>query len=120
MSKEDATREERITMEVVVDAYGTEERAMGWYYYLADKISFPFAAECIATDKRTPLELGERVTVEQMSGENYCGYEMYVDISWNSKALAIPLIQIRPLDADEDAIEAVEDWHYWKKKGYVF
>ena len=70
MSKEDAIREERIRMEVVVDAYGTEERAMGWYYYLADKITFPFAAECIATDKRTPLELGEQVTVEQMSGEN--------------------------------------------------
>jgi len=39
---EDAVREERILMEVVVDAYGTEERAMGWYYYLADKILFPF------------------------------------------------------------------------------
>ena len=39
---EDAVREERILMEVVFDAYGTEERAMGWYYYLADKILFPF------------------------------------------------------------------------------
>ena len=120
MSEKDAAREERITMEVVVDAYGTEERAMGWYYYLADKISFPFSAECIATDKRTPLELGERVTVEQMSGETYCGHDMYVDISWNSKILAIPLIQLRPLDTDEDTVEAVEDWHYWEKKGYAF
>jgi hypothetical protein len=32
--RRDAEREERITMEVVVDAYGPEERALGWYYYL--------------------------------------------------------------------------------------
>lgn len=29
----DETREERISMEAVVDAYNEEERAMGWYYY---------------------------------------------------------------------------------------
>jgi hypothetical protein len=30
MTRKDATREERILMEAVVDAYGPEERAMGW------------------------------------------------------------------------------------------
>ena len=34
--KKDGVREERINMEIVVDAYDEEERAMGWYYYLAD------------------------------------------------------------------------------------
>ena len=29
-------------MEAIVDANGPEEQAMGWYYYLEDKISFPF------------------------------------------------------------------------------
>jgi Calcium binding len=38
-------REERIENEIVVDAYGPEERAMGWYYYLEDKIHFPFQAK---------------------------------------------------------------------------
>jgi endonuclease I len=38
----DENREERIDMEVVVDAYDEEERAMGWYYYLAENINFPF------------------------------------------------------------------------------
>ena len=120
MSEENATREERIMMEIVIDAYGSEERAMGWYYYLEDKISFPFPAECIAIDKRTPLEQGERITVTQMSGENYCEYEMYVDVSWNGKILAIPLFQLQPLDVDEDTSEAIDDWHYWKKQGYEF
>jgi hypothetical protein len=91
MDAEDAVREERIIMEVVVDAYGPEERAMGWYYYLDDKISFPFTEECIATNKRTPLKEGERVSVAQMSGEDYCQHDMYVDIFWKNKELAIPL-----------------------------
>jgi hypothetical protein len=34
----DPVREERIQNKVVVDAYGPEEQAMGWYYYLEDKI----------------------------------------------------------------------------------
>jgi len=34
----DEMREERIAMEAVIDAYDSIERAMGWYYYLHDKM----------------------------------------------------------------------------------
>lgn len=120
MSEKDKAREERIFMEVIADANGPEEAAMGWYYYLEDKISFQFTAECIAVNKRTPLEIGERVTAVQMAGEDYCEHDMNVDISWQDKVLAIPLAQIKPLDADEDTVEAIGDWHYWKENGYQF
>ena len=120
MKAKDEVREEQITMEVVVDAYDSGERAMGWYYYLDDKISFPFTAECAAVNKRTPLELGERVTVTQMAGEDYCEHDMLVDISWKDKSLAIPLSQLKPLDADDDSVEAIDDWHYWVEQGYTF
>ncbi len=40
-------REERISMEAVVDAYSPEEQAMGWYYYLEDKITNTFQGKCI-------------------------------------------------------------------------
>ena len=120
MIEKDADREERIFMEAVVDAYGPEEQAMGWYYYLDDKISFPFTAECIAGNKRTPLEAGERVKVMRMAGEDYCEHEMYVDVPWKDKVLAVPLAQIKPVDADDDTVEAIGDWHYWKRQGYTF
>ena len=120
MSKKDAVREERILMDVVVDAYDSEERAMGWYYYLDDKISFPFIAECIVADKRTPLELSEQITVVKMSAENYCEHDMYVDVSWKGRDLAIPLSQIKPLDADDNTVESIADWHYWNNMGYRF
>ena len=40
MIEKDAVREDRIHMDAVVDAYGPEEQAMGWYYYLDDKTVF--------------------------------------------------------------------------------
>ena len=40
----DEEREQRITMEMVVDAYTPEEQAMGWCYSLEDRLHFPFAA----------------------------------------------------------------------------
>jgi Calcium binding len=39
----DAIREHRIDMEVVVDANDDQERAIGWYTYLEDKLAFLFA-----------------------------------------------------------------------------
>ena len=40
----DEAREQRIVMEAVVDAYDSGERAMGWYYYLDDKMKVPLQA----------------------------------------------------------------------------
>jgi hypothetical protein len=42
-------REERLRNEVIVDAYGSQEQAMGWYYYLDGKMLFPFQARCTVT-----------------------------------------------------------------------
>jgi len=40
--------------EAIVDAYGAEERAMGWYYYLENQLQFPFQARCIAANIVSP------------------------------------------------------------------
>jgi Calcium binding len=37
----DEEREQRITMEIVVDAYTPEEQAMGWYYSLEGPAALP-------------------------------------------------------------------------------
>ena len=60
---EDEEREERISMEIIVDAYDSEEQAMGWYYYLDEKMQFPFSARCVAQRAISPLEQGEEVEV---------------------------------------------------------
>ena len=59
-------RENRIREEIIVDAYGPEEQAMGWYCYLEDKIQFPFHAQCIASLPTSPLRKGDSVEIRKM------------------------------------------------------
>jgi hypothetical protein len=56
----------------MADANGPEEQAMGWYYYLDDKIRFPFQAKCIAAKLVSPLRKGEAVAVQGMAPEDAC------------------------------------------------
>ena len=51
---EDAEREGRITMEIVVDAYDEGERAMGWYCYLWKTISRSHLPRPAARSARFP------------------------------------------------------------------
>lgn len=41
----DEEREHRIRNEAIPDAYGEEEVAMSWYYYMADNLEFPIKAK---------------------------------------------------------------------------
>src|SRR5438876_12341540 len=77
---EDEEREERITMEIIVDAYNSEEQAMGWYYYLEGTMQFPFTARCIAQRAISPLEPGDEVEVVGMAPVEECDHEMFVMI----------------------------------------
>ena len=113
-------RENRIVNEAIVDAYGPEEKAMGWYYYLDDKITAPFKAKCIAKRSISPLEVDEEVDVLEMASESECQHEMFVTVKWQGRQLAVPLAQVMVTEGDEATREAVEDWHYWTKRGYEF
>lgn len=116
----DKAREHRIEMETVVDAYGSEERAMGWYYYLEDKLEFPFKAKCIRERPISPFKKGEAVDVMAMAPEEECQHDMFVQIRWAGRKLAVPLAQLKGVSVGEDTKEAVEDWHYWVAMGYEF
>ncbi|MFZ5910377.1 MAG: calcium-binding protein [Chloroflexota bacterium] len=118
--EKDKVREERIIMEIVVDAYGEEERVMGWYYYLDDVVTFPFDAECIVERKASPLRKGEKVKVIEQSPMDDCMKEMFVQIEWQGREMGVPLAQLKPIGVDPQTQEAVEDWHYWVNMGYEF
>jgi hypothetical protein len=119
-AKHDPEREERITMEIIVDCYDESERAMGWYYYLQDKLQFPFTAQCIAKRPVSPLRVNDEVEVIGMAPEEECECEMFVLIRWEKEELAVPLAQLKPVAADEETVQAAEDWHYWIQQGYQF
>ena len=118
--KKNAERENRIEMEIIVDAYGPEEQAMGWYYYLKEKLHFPFTAICVAERTISPLHKGDEVEILKMAPEEECQHEMFVMMRWDRRGLAVPLSQVKPIsEADKDTKEAVADWHYWVDEGYM-
>ncbi len=114
----DEEREERIAMEIIVDAHDPEEQALGWYYYLEDKLRFPFSARCIAERTISPLRVGDAVEVVRMPPEEECEHEMFVLTRWNRRNLAVPLSQLEGIAVDEQTRQAIEDWHYWVASGY--
>ena len=116
----DEVRERRITMEAVVDAYNEQERAIGWYYYLEQRLDFPFLARCATRRSTSPLKVGEVVEVIGMAPVEECEHDMFVEMDWDDEGLAIPLSQLEVVDAADETREAVEDWLYWTKKGYQF
>jgi len=117
----DEEREERIMMEIVVDAYGREERAMGWYSYLEGQLQFPFLTTCIAERAISPLRIGDEVEVVGLAPEEECEHEMFVTMSWERRTLAVPLSQLEAANhVDEETRQAVEDWQYWVQRGYEF
>ena len=118
--KKDETREHRIAMEAIVDAYDAEEQAMGWYYYLEEKLSFPYLTKCIARRAISPLQVGDEVEVLDMAPEEECQHEMFVMMRWEREGLGVPLSQLQVIHGDDDTRKAVEDWHYWVSRGYRF
>jgi len=117
----DPRREHRITYEIIGDAYGPEEQAMGWYYYLADRLDFPFTVTCIMERTISPLRKGDEASVVGMAPEEECVREMFVLIRWDDRTLGVPLAQLRPVrPVDQQTGRAIDDWHYWVRMGYEF
>ena len=118
--EQDDIREERIMMEIVVDAYNEEERAMGWYYYLEDQLNLPFKAKWVSRNKPD----GREVTVVGMSPEDDCLHDMFVEVLYREgefeDVFSARLSDIQPLDTDSATEEAIGDWHYWIERGYEF
>jgi len=72
----DEYREDRIVMRAVVDAYGSEERAIGWYYYLERELAFPFRARCLRRIATSPLKEEEFYEVVGMADVDDCDHDM--------------------------------------------
>lgn len=104
----DEAREHRIEMEIVVDCYGEVERAMGWYCYLQDKLTFPFLARCIARRATSPLKVADEVEVLRMAPDEECEREMFVVVRWEGEGegegLAVPLSQLKVIHADDETV----------------
>ena len=116
----DPAREERIGDEIIVDANGEDEVLMGWLTYLQDNLACPFNAECIEQKQISPLRKGEKVTVLELVSEYDSGNDFFVLIEWSGRKMGVPLAQLKPLKVSKETKQAIEDWQYWKTRGYEF
>lgn len=108
-------------MQIVVDAYNSDERAIGWYSYLETALAFPFTAHCTKKRPTSPLQVGDEVDVIGMPDSEECCNDMFVTIRWGEDGLAVPLSQLKPAGhTEKETREAVADWHYWVERGYEF
>ncbi len=80
---------------------------MGWYYYLENKLSFPFQAKCIASKITSPLKKGEDVEVLGMASEDACAKDMLVLVRWQSRKPAVPLVQLTAVNPDNSTVKAI-------------
>ena len=107
-------RRERIYNEILVDTYGNEEdEMMSWYYYLEEKLSFPFHTVCVKEMAQSPISLNEKLIVTGLPDMDICGHAMFVNIKFKRRTLAIPMEQIGSAGLPLKASEAIEDWKYW-------
>jgi hypothetical protein len=113
-------RERRIEQEIVVDAYTSDERAIGWHCYLNDKLRFHFRAKCVAVRGISPLKKGEEVEVLGMAPEDDCMHEIFVLIRYAGRKFGVPLVQLDPVKPDKATREAMRGWRYWVARGHVF
>lgn len=112
----DENREERIKMDIIVDAYTQDEQAMGWHIYLDETLEFPFEARCIEERAVSPLDEGETVRVVGKPSSEPSLRQQFVTVEWNNSELGVPLRQLEPVEASSDTEQAVADWHYWLER----
>ena len=117
---EQPDREQRITFEIVVDAYDAAERAMGWYYYLEHKLQVPFKAKCRSARATSPLESDTEVDVLGLAAEDDCMSEVFALVKYAKSELAVPLEQLACHAPDEQTGQAVADLHCWVARGYDY
>jgi calcium binding protein len=113
----DDKREERIRREILVDVW-SRRASVRMIYLPRDTLHFPFTASCIARRVISPLEPGAELEIVGITPEEECRHEMFVLTRWRPHELAIPLIQVEGIHADEKTQQAIEDWRYWVNQGH--
>jgi len=91
-------RENRIYNEIIVDCHDEEEQKMGWYYYMEEKLHFPFKATIII-QKRDSGKTEKAVEVVQLSTNEEFGNDMLVGVCYDEHVFDVPLLSLKNIKA---------------------
>lgn len=118
----DPEREARIRDEAIVDAYGDEEVAMSWYYYLDERLEFPFNV-MVQTHKYRQQGgisyVSSQMRLLSMAPLKRCGmhqmWAMGMLLTGRETPFHILLNDIKSIEPNTGRSEALQDWMYWTR-----
>lgn len=123
---EEPEREGRIYSEIIVDAYGDEEIATSWYYYLEEQLLFPFDAMVYTHRKfypgtNTSSDCSSRVHLLRLASLERCGMHQIWTMGILSVGEEVPLhfflYDVHAVEPNEQRVQALSDWMYWNRNG---
>ena len=108
-----------IDYEVVVDAYDDSEVYMGWYYFMSERLKFPFKA--VATIKKrngSTEESTVEVVEDATDGDRFKCQAYYVNVDYEGVMMKVEVGDLKPINASEETLKAITVWQYGKENGY--
>ena len=96
---------------------GAPEVAADWYYYLEERLVFPFRARCGAALFPQPAHRGQDFEVIGLATEDACTNDMRVMMRIHGTKVIVPLVLLEVTEAFGETIEAVAQWKSWVRSG---
>ena len=56
------------------------------------------------------------VEAVQLSSDEEFGNDMLVGVCYDEHVFDVPLLSLQHMHADEETLEAIEDWRYWNSE----
>ena len=112
--EKDAERDHRIHDEIIVDAYGDEEQAMSWYYYMEENMEFPMQAK-VKLRLRGGKTEEKAVKIVEIDPESETSLTLRLGIT-EGKSDRVQYISpedIVSIQTSEGNLEVLNDWLYW-------
>jgi hypothetical protein len=113
---EDPIRQKRIDYEVIVDCYDDNEVAMGWYYYIAEKLVFPIPATVQLKQRGGKVEQVE-VEIVEVDPKSEEGHPIRLGITekGQKRVQYISPEMITHLNTSTANTIIINDWLYWNR-----
>lgn len=111
--------QKRIDYEVIVDCYDDMEVRLSWFTHMENWLQFPFSA---FTDikKRDASFKRKKIDVLEMASDENFGQDIMLEAAYTEYIFLVPMLKLIDIEAEEETLEAIEDWKYWRKENRHF
>jgi hypothetical protein len=112
--EKDGERDHRIHDEIIVDAYGEEEQAMSWYYYMEENLEFPMKAK-VKLRLRGGKTEEKAVKIVEIDPESETSLTLRLGMTEgkSDRVQYISPADIVRIQTTEENLEVLNDWLYW-------